>query len=308
MRSERILVVLKPNYLGDGICATPLLRQVCAQFREPHALASPLLRTLFLRDFANLTLHDQVRSRSPLDLFRSARQIRQARYDIALIVNRSIRAALMVRLAGVRTRVGINAEGRALLLTHAIPHREDVPEAVQYGALGEAIELPGGDARVHLTVAEEEKTAILQGAKIGIHPGASHVVKQIPHSIAPVLDELHEAGFPLAMFGGKGEEHAAEALQKSLKNPAVDLVGKTGLRESLGAMSQLRAMIGGSSGVMHMGVAAGAPTLGVFGPHRAVRWGHQYPPHRTIQIPSGVMQDLDVDQFRTELRALLGIS
>lgn len=312
VRSERILVALKPNYLGDTVCATPLLRRISEEFSQPVVLGSKLARELLKNDSSNLIIRDQMRSRSPLVLFKSAAELRKERFDVVLIVNRSIRAALMMKVAGIKTRVGIVAEGRGFLLTHRVPHDDDRPEAEAYGDLARAIGLEGSYEKVQLTVDAAEKkrgSELLKGAMIGIHPGASHAVKQIPAKVvAPVLYELHGLGFPLAMFGGKGEELPGTMLQDELQNPALNLIGKCSLRESLGALSQLKLMIGGSSGVMHMAVAAGAPTLGVFGPHNSKRWGHNFAPHQTIQIPSSVMGDLDAKQFRDSCFRMLGIA
>jgi ADP-heptose:LPS heptosyltransferase len=47
---------------------------------------------------------------------------------------------------------------------------------------------------------------------------------------------------------------------------AVDLVGALGLPEAAALLSRCALFVGNDSGLMHLSAAAGAPTIGLFGP------------------------------------------
>jgi ADP-heptose:LPS heptosyltransferase len=71
----------------------------------------------------------------------------------------------------------------------------------------------------------------------------------------------------LLILGGPGDEAASLALQKGL--PAdrwIDLTGKADLLTVFAALKHARLFVGNDSGLMHLAAAAGAPTLGLFGP------------------------------------------
>jgi heptosyltransferase-3 len=50
---------------------------------------------------------------------------------------------------------------------------------------------------------------------------------------------------------------------------AIDLAGRLSLAEAAACLGRLRLFIGNDSGLMHLAAAAGAPTLGLFGPSPA---------------------------------------
>jgi len=75
------------------------------------------------------------------------------------------------------------------------------------------------------------------------------------------------AGARIAVLGAADERKQAEAVLGAL--PAerrIDLVGRLELRALAAALARCRLFVGNDSGLMHLAAAAGAPTLGLFGP------------------------------------------
>jgi heptosyltransferase-3 len=74
-------------------------------------------------------------------------------------------------------------------------------------------------------------------------------------------------GARLAILGGPGEEERAMAAPVLAALPgALDLVGALSLPEVAALLARAALFVGNDSGLMHLGAAAGAPTLGLFGP------------------------------------------
>ncbi len=74
-------------------------------------------------------------------------------------------------------------------------------------------------------------------------------------------------GAPIAVLGGPGEAERAMARPALAALPdATDLVGRLSLPEAAAALSRAALFAGNDSGLMHLAAAAGAPTLGLFGP------------------------------------------
>ncbi|RYG17885.1 hypothetical protein EON82_23315, partial [bacterium] len=116
-RSGRVLVSMK-TYLGDAVMTAPLLDALEAAGWETTLLTAPLVAKALGRE----RLIPFEKRRWPWEVMRQARDLRTYGFDACLLVNRSVRAALLARLAGIPIRVGHPREGRGALLTHRVPY------------------------------------------------------------------------------------------------------------------------------------------------------------------------------------------
>lgn len=312
MRSERVLVWLKPQYLGDAVMATPLLDALSAEFDRPYVSAGPGVRALLQDREDRLRLVPAAASRRLRDFWRHVRGVRAANYDTVVLVNRSFRSALISRLAGIRVRVGHMAEGRNLLLTKPVPYDEKRAEAECFLDLGRAIGVDTPDAWVHLSVSDKERAAGAfrdAGDWVGVQPGARSPWKQIPmETLASVAQGLRNQGFKIALFGGAGEEEDAATFEHAIGGEALNLVGKCELRQTMGALTHLKMLVGSDTGLMHVAAALGCPTLTVFGIVPASKWGHNYAPHVAIQAPGNDLSQVDPKAMLEAARSVLGRS
>lgn len=82
------------------------------------------------------------------------------------------------------------------------------------------------------------------------------------------------AGARVAVLGGPGRAEAAMAapVLASLGDRALDLVGKLELPVAAAVLARAALYVGNDSGLMHLAAAAGAPTLGLFGPSRVAEY------------------------------------
>lgn len=296
MRSERLLIYLKPKFLGDAVMATPLIHRLKREYDNPTVLAAPHIAEILRQDAGGLSLATPG-EKSFRGLVAEARRLRQMRFGSVVLVNRSIRSAISVLLARIPNRIGHDTEGRGALLTLKVPYSKDRFEGESYGDLARAMGFEGDYSRVSLSVTPEERQRggeMIAGAHIGIQPGATFAAKQLPaDKLAQVINRLRESGLSVALIGGPDEKEASVELQSLISAPVVDLVGKCSLRESMGVCSALQAAAGGSTGLMHISVAVGCPTVTVIGPTLFHKWIHDYPPHQNLQVPTGNLSDLD---------------
>jgi len=118
------------------------------------------------------------------------------------------------------------------------------------------------------------------------------------------------AGARIAVLGGHGEQERAMAAPVLAGLPqAVDLVGALDLPEAAAVLARAALFVGNDSGLMHLAAAAGAPTIGLFGPTPAA----EYAPigRRAIAVlakgPPGAapMGALPVGRVAAEAAALL---
>jgi len=301
--SERSLIVLK-NYLGDTVMASPLVRAVQAQSSVADILGPPISEQILRFPGRKSRFYDPGNLAKIGQLLRTAKLVKQGQYNTALVVNRSFRSALVVRLAGIPRRVGHSTEGRGFLLTHRVAYHMDRNEALSYLDLLPAAdqeEPDEFDRKPVLWVSDDERTqgaALLNGATIGIQPGARHHYKQIPIGIWQAIGrELERRGHRIAFFGGVEERGVLGELQFH----GEDLVGRTSLRETIGALANLQLMIGGDTGVMHLAAAVGTPTITAFGPTPSKKWGWFNEPHTVIQAKNQDLENLEFSEFEVAL-------
>lgn len=296
MSSERVLVWLKYRFIGDAVLTTPLLHAIAHRSR-PFVLTAPYLRPLL--EAEPIQCVDQARVKGVGAFAKQLREIRAGKYDVAVIVNRSFRSALMARLAGIPRRIGFPTEGRGPLLTDRVPYDAVGPEGACYARLGAPLGLDVPACPPTLTLRQDERaegTKRLQGATVGFQPGATSKWRAIPvQHAATIVNAITDAGHRVAMFGGQAEREWCDALLPLLRERPVDLVGECSLRETMSALAGLAVYVAPDTGLVHTAVALGTPTVAMFSLAPGRKWGHHYAPHAVFDAPDADMQRMDVD-------------
>jgi ADP-heptose:LPS heptosyltransferase len=100
-----------------------------------------------------------------------------------------------------------------------------------------------------------------------------------------------------AVFAGPGDAERAMAAPVLAGLPgAMDLVGRLTLPEVSACLARCALFVGNDSGLMHLAAAAGAPTLGLFGPTDAAEYGPSGSRAAAVVAGSSRMEDLSVEQ------------
>src|SRR5688500_1827498 len=113
---QRILI-RATNWVGDAVMSLPALQAVRERFPDAHigVLARPWGADHYAREsFANEVIPYE---RS----WRIVQELRQRKFDTALLMQNAFEAAAVVWLAGIPRRIGYNRDARGWLLTDAIP-------------------------------------------------------------------------------------------------------------------------------------------------------------------------------------------
>jgi ADP-heptose:LPS heptosyltransferase len=167
-----------------------------------------------------------------------------------------------------------------------------------------------------------------QGPILAMAPAANWVGKTWPlERFSRVAMRLLGSDGPmrggrLMVLGGASERKVAQGLKDCVpRNRFIDLAGQVDLVTAYACLQRARLFVGNDSGTMHLAAAAGAPTLGLFGPSderkyapwgpqaRVVRGGHSFEeicaidPGRNQAVCH--MMDLSVDRVYEAARALL---
>lgn len=274
---SRTLIVRLPNWLGDTVMAVPLLRALRrGRPGDRLALAGPWAELLAGQALADLLVTYPRRWRARLA---AARALRRLEAEVALLLPNSLEAALAACAWGARRRIGFATDGRAWLLTDALPlpapRRHQVDEyLLLLGPLG----LDAAEREPRLappapdTPARAEARALLAPARaegravVGVHLAAEWgPAKLWPVERVAEFCRAAAAHGLTAVLLGPGEA-AARAAAVTAGAAALSLVGRDSPRLLPALLAELDALVAGDTGVAHLAAALGTPVVALFGP------------------------------------------
>ena len=274
------IVVRSTNWIGDVVMLSPALRALRTGF--PGARLDVVARRSIAGLFRGHPLVDDVVVEDGgLGAFRLAARLRRRRYDLAVLMPKSLRAAVAPALAGIPRRVGYPTDGRRFLLTHPVPlpAGADSMHHVEF-FLGPPRHLgcPDDDRSLVFPVPEEDRREadrllLAQGVRPGegrlvaVHPGASRPERAwAAERFGEVAAGLVSSGARVVVLGAPRDAEAARAVLAAAGTSAIDAVGAGGIARMAALVARCDLFVGNDSGPMHVAAAMGTPTVSVFGP------------------------------------------
>ncbi len=189
-------------------------------------------------------------------------------------------------------------------------HRHRVAEAADVLGL-----TPPPAPRVWIDAAARDKAdGVLPPDRpvLALSPAAAAPFKEWPAArFAEAAAALTRDGAPLAgaaivLFGGPGDEAITGAVAHALPGrEVIDLAGRLDLVEAAACLERAALFIGNDSGLMHLAAAAGAPTLGLFGPTDERIYG-PWGDHAASVRAGGPAREQDRGRLRFAQESLMG--
>jgi heptosyltransferase-2 len=266
-------IIFAPNWLGDAVMALPAIADV--RGGSPHATiaiaARPNVAPLFrmVRDVDEVVaLPDGVE-----------RGIGR-RFDTAILLPNSFRAAVIVRRAAIPERWGYRTGWRGLLLTRAVDRAPaGIHQVEYYQHLVRELGFPSGPSELRLEVSSEIRAAAVRTLEqagwdglaplVVLAPGAAHggAKRWAPESFAALARELASDGVLPVLIGSAMDARTGCAIESAAGgSTVVNLIGRTDLLTLAGVLANARALVTNDSGAMHLGAAIGTPVTALFGP------------------------------------------
>ncbi|HBF42796.1 MAG TPA: lipopolysaccharide heptosyltransferase II [Desulfobacteraceae bacterium] len=282
---KRILI-RATNWVGDVVMTMPALEAVKENFPESSitVLAKPWVISLF-EDHPSVNEIIPYRKGEGLvdfsEVIRIIGLIRRGKYDLAILFQNAVEAALLAYLGSVRFRVGYNTDGRGLLLTHRIIRNNRILKVHQveyYLSILRAVgwKATGRDPCLYVAQKDSERAVALlssNGIKqkdfiVGISPGAIFGgAKRWPvDRFARIGDWAVERwDAKVLIMGAQKEMNICRMLCDSMSHTSFNVCGRTSLGEAMGLVGLCRFFVTNDSGLMHIAAALGVPTLAIFG-------------------------------------------
>lgn len=294
-QAPRRILLIRPDHLGDLLFTTPALQFLRQSLPDAHITAlvgpwgqavlahSPDLDTLLTCPFPGFTRTAQDNPLAPYRLLRQeARRLAVQSFDLAVILRFDHWwGAWLAAAAGIPQRVGYAVAEVQPFLTHALPYLAGQHEVMQNLALVQAITghtLPTAEtaaAPLRFIIPEAAEAAIAgllpdDGRPlVALHPGSGAAVKRWRTAgwvdLTRWLTQVR--GARVVFTGAAGEATLIEPVLAALPaGDALSLAGQTDLDALAALYRRCALVVGPDSGPLHLAVAAGAPTLHLYGP------------------------------------------
>jgi lipopolysaccharide heptosyltransferase II len=290
VQPERILIIV-PSWVGDVVMATPAIRSVRGAFPDAH------LTVLARQTGSDVLEHsphiDRIitankRGEGPetSSVGELVRLLRSERFDLAVLLPNSLRAALLAWRARAGRRVGYAAQWRSIFLTDALPQPRENSKIVpinmvdRYLAICRHLGCSDLSQREELFASEQDEAnadeilASLGVAKtdrlVVMVPGASFGPSKLwgAAKFAAVGDALIERhGFKVLAQVGPGEgEVGRQVADASDRGVLLAEPGLIDLRTLKAVVRRSALVVANDTGPRHYAVAYDIPNVVILGP------------------------------------------
>lgn len=282
---SRILII-RPGGIGDAVHLIPTIQAIKAA--NPSATIDILAEK---RNAAVLALCSDVGQVFLYDRPTEFLTVLRRRYDVIIDTEQWHRlSALVARLIRSHYKIGFASNERHRLFTHCVDYSQDDYEMESFSHLLTPLAIPFNIDLSHPflhvpSVAMHRAHELLAGydeSFVTLFPGAS-----IPErrwgvdKFRELARKLMPNGLRLVVVGGADDREAGEEI---VKDGGLNLAGSTSLIETAAILEKSTLLVSGDSGVLHLAVGLGTPTVSLFGPGIAAKWAPRGAQHRVLNL------------------------
>ncbi len=308
------IIIVKTSAIGDVTHSLPALKALRDQF--PKAAISWLVeeeaadilaghpdidrllissRKRWLRQLKAGNILPTIR-----EIWRFIRELRAIKYDLLLDFQGLLKSSIFIALCRARRKAGFgrgmeHSEGSYLFLNERIaPVSMDIHAVERELYLLNAIGIKIAQTACELSIAPQshkEADNILSRAGVDhsqplviLNPMTTWPTKHWPpESFAALSRLLSENGVQIAFTGSSADRDEIAAIIHKSQARALNLAGKTSLRQLAAVFARAAVVISTDTGPMHIAAAAGVPVVALFGPTAPWRTGPHGGQHTIIR-------------------------
>lgn len=281
---KRVLVV-SVNWLGDSILLTPAFKAL--KKARPSCYVAVMAHQRVREVFSDNPYIDEVivfdeksSHRTLKSKLRFIKELKAKKFDTVFLVHRSFTRAFICLLAGIRKRIGYARFKSVFVVNERVSmppkdiHRQDY-----YLWLFEraGISVAERNPKFFIPPAiEETSKSLLGGVKdlsclIGMNVTANWRLKRWPKDFFSLLADriTQELGCCVVLIGASQDSGLVDEVARNMKSEAINLCGKTSLKELGAIIKKCSVFISNDSGPAHLAASLGVATLVLFGPTSA---------------------------------------
>ena len=270
------LLLVRPGGIGDAVHLIAAVRAI--RNKLPNAAIDILAEK---RNASIFALSGDVRRVRRYDIPSEFLSLFRESYDIVIDSEQWHRlSAVVSRLTRGRFLIGFDTNERRRLFNFTVPYSHEDYEADSFLRLLEPLGVTA-EKRAALPWLTVPSGAAARGAQllepfhgrrfVAMFPGASIPERRWgADRFRGVAEMLAEAGIPTVVVGGAEDADDGEEIVGGLGG--INLAGKTSMPETAAVIDRCAVLVSGDSGILHVGVGLGRPTVSLFGPGIAAKW------------------------------------
>lgn len=293
MDTFKKILITRLRFIGDVVLTTPVIRAVRKKFPDSYiayladknAISllenNPYLDELIPFDFS-WNLKEQISF---------IKGLRSKKFDLVIDLFGNPRSAILSFLSGAKTRIGGKFGWRKYLYTHSIPRSEERKNAIKFHldylkpigiTFDEPLSREDMKTEIFLNLDEKQwaksylksKGVDLDKKIVGIHPGATWPAKMwFKENFAELADRIAlKLNANIVITHSEKETGLAIEVFNLTSRKNIFVLDALNLRQLASVLSLLDLYISNDCGPMHISVAVGTKTIGIFGPGEEDIW------------------------------------
>ncbi|MBI9066667.1 MAG: glycosyltransferase family 9 protein [Salinivirgaceae bacterium] len=260
-------LIIRFSSIGDIVLTTPVIRGLKQQVEgaEVHYLTKPQFSGILNENpYVDklLTLKENINE--------TIEEIIAEDYDYIIDLHNNLRTSIIKRKTGIiafafdklnfKKWLLVNLKINKMPDVHIVDRYLDSVSVFDVNDDGQGLDyfIPEKDE-----VNPEEMHAAFKGKFMVVVVGANHNTKQIP--VEKIVSIANQSGVPVCLIGGKDVEKQAAEIEKHLKVPFLNTVGKISLHNSASLIKQCDIVLTPDTGMMHIAAAFKKTILSVWG-------------------------------------------
>lgn len=271
-----------PAWVGDMVIANALFRLLAERGQGPvDVVAPPWSQPVAqrMREVRRSWLLEAGHGRLALGArLRLASTLRREGFSRAIVLPRSLKAALMPYFAGVPQRTGLRGEFRYGFVNDMRPiewtRARPMVERLCALGLDPGESLPARLPEPRLVIDRDAQQAIARNLGIRLDrpaaallPGAEHgpAKRWPPRYFAELSRRLSGEGLAVWLLGSPRDVELGEAISAESNGAAVNLCGRTRLVDAIDLLGAANVAVSNDSGLLHVAAAVGTPVVALYG-------------------------------------------
>ena len=303
------ILVSRLSSLGDVVCTLPAAGALKAGIPDAEIVWAVDARFRGIVELCKNVDHIVDWPRRPQAWRKAASELGE--FDVALDLQGLLKSASVVALVRAGRKLGYHWRREfAWMFTQAVkPDRTSLHVVDQYVDVARAA---GGvaDAAEFGLVPNQADVARVRAMVVGdrlviCNAGAGWASKRWPaKSFAQLANRLAAAGATVAFIGAEPDRSVFDEVRGHGCGAAIDLIGKTSVKELVALVSLAKAHVGGDTGSSHIAAALGVPAISMYSVTRPERTGPYGQRHRALYDPRGLAR-IDVDSVYSAVIAAI---
>jgi len=290
------ILLIRLDHLGDVLLTTPAIKSLKQQF--PHARVTMVVKgwsfeairnnphidkILIFNSFWTISSQEGTKTEGIAGIYQLIRELRKERFDLAVDFKGDFRNILIAYLSGARRRISYNIRGGGFLLTDIVPYEPEIHEIDKNLNLLTPLGINSEDSDMELYVDDEDVATVekiftqkgidLKRRTIALHyGGASQFKRWDTESFVALAEKLAEENSTnVLVFAGPYERKVSQLIR--IPEKGIFIMPEMTICQMAAAFKRCGLLVCNDSAPMHIGAAVRTPTVAIFGPTFADRFG-----------------------------------